>query len=116
VKALAHGLSPIAKRVKAFITNDYRFHSTDREIESKNQNFSIMVEVDGKTYYGRIIDVYVLDYYGHCEVVVFHCEWLDINSHEGLKQDANGFTCANFSKLIHAGQHLKNGPFIFCLK
>jgi len=48
MKALPRGLNPIAKRVRAFIINGYRFHYIDREIQSKNQNFGVMVEADGE--------------------------------------------------------------------
>ena len=59
-----------------------------------------MVEVDGKSYYGVLKDIYEFNYYGIFKVVSFRCDWVDINSPRGLKQDANGFTLVNFSRLI----------------
>jgi len=43
-----------------------------------------MVEVEGKTYYRKIVDMIELDYYSECKVVLFRCEWINVNSW-GLK-------------------------------
>jgi len=112
LKALARGLNPIAKRFKGFIINGYRFHTKDLE-KKRTQNSGVMVEVEGEIWYGRLVDILELDYYGEYKVVVFQCEWVDINSSRGIKRDAYGGTCVNFSKLIHTGQYLKDDPFIF---
>jgi len=42
--------------MKAFNINRYRFHSQARDETKKTQNYGVIVEVDGKPYYGKITD------------------------------------------------------------
>lgn len=72
-----------------------------------------MVEVEGEIWYGRLVDIFEHNYYGAYKVVVFQCDWVDINSSRQIKRGAYGGTCVNFSKLIHTSQRLKDDPFIF---
>jgi len=58
-----------------------------------------MVEADGQAHYGRLMDIYELDYYRAYKVVLFHCDWADIS--RGLKTFRNSHACVTFSKLIH---------------
>ena len=111
--ALARGPNEVVNRYKGFIINGFKFHTKDREKFRKIQNSGVMVEADGKTYYGALKDIYELDYYGIFKVVLFRCDWININSSRGLKKDANGFILVNFSSLIHTGVLLKDDPFIF---
>ena len=39
-----------------------------------------MVEAEGKTYYGKIVDIIELDYYSEYKVVLFQCDWVNANS------------------------------------
>ena len=110
-KALAGGLNPIAKSVKSFIDNGYEFQTIQRERYQKAQNYGVMVEVDGQAYYGRLTDIYELDYYEPYKVVALRCDWVDIN--RGLKTFRNCHACVNFSKFIHTGQYLHNHPLVF---
>jgi len=110
-KALAAGLNPVAKSVKSFIVNGYKFQIVHHERYRKTQNSRVMVEADGQAYYGRLMDIYELDYNGAYKVVVFCCDWVDINS--GLKTFRNGHACVTFSKLIHTGRYLHDDPFVF---
>ena len=111
--ALARGPNKIIIRYNGFIINGFKFYTKDREKFRKTQNSGVMVEADGKTYYGALKDIYELDYYGIFKVILFRCDWVDINSSRGLKKDANGFTLVNFTRLIHTGVLLKDDPFIF---
>nr|CAD1822868.1 unnamed protein product [Ananas comosus var. bracteatus] len=72
-----------------------------------------MVEAEGQVYYGILTDILEIDYFGSFKVVLFRCDWADIKSQQGLKQDVHGSTLVNFAKLIHTGQLLKDNPFIF---
>ena len=110
-KALASGLNTVAKSVKSFIVNGYKFQTVHRERYRKTQNSGVMVEADGQAYHGRLMDIYELDYYGAYKVVVFRCDWVDIN--RGLKTFRNGHACVTFSKLIHTGRYLHDDPFVF---
>ncbi|KAH0633100.1 hypothetical protein KY284_035886 [Solanum tuberosum] len=44
------------------------------------------------TYYGRIVDIVELDYYGHFKVVLFKCDWYEVEN------DAYGLTYVYFNK------------------
>jgi len=54
-----------------------------------------MVEADSKIYYEKLVDIIELDYYSKCKVVLFRCDWLNVNS-RGLEKDKIGFTLLNF--------------------
>ena len=113
-KALAGGLNRHAKKFKTFVCNGYKFHTVERGEFRKTQNSGVMVEADGVAYYGRIMDMYELDYFGDYKVVVFHCMWVDLE--KGLKTYDDGGVCVNFSKLMHTGKSLQDDPFIFSLQ
>ncbi|KAG5567910.1 hypothetical protein H5410_065075 [Solanum commersonii] len=44
------------------------------------------------TYYGRIVDIVELDYYGHFKVVLFKCDWYEVEN------DTYGLTYVYFNK------------------
>lgn len=111
-RVVASGPSPIVKRMNGFIINGYRFHTQNRDKLKKTQNFGVMVEADGKTYFGKINDIIELDYYSEYKAVLFRCDWVNVNS-RGLKKDKRGFTLLNFSHKIHEGDTLKDDPYIF---
>ena len=83
--ALARGPNKIVNRYNGFIINGFKFHTREREKFRKTQNSGVMVEADGKSYYGALKDIYELDYYGKFKVVLFRCDWIDINSPRGFK-------------------------------
>ncbi|KAK5771855.1 hypothetical protein PVK06_048106 [Gossypium arboreum] len=64
-------------------------------------------------YYGLLTDIIELDYYGRWKVVLFRCDWADVNTARGIKKDQFGFTMVNFSRLIHIGQQLIDEPYVF---
>ncbi|PKA46420.1 hypothetical protein AXF42_Ash020311 [Apostasia shenzhenica] len=111
--ALARGPNNIVKKHSGFVINGYRYHTKEREMNRKTQNSGVLVEVDDEKYYGVLVDIIELDYFGNFKVVLFHCDWIDIKSSRGLKKDSYGFNMINFSQLIHTGQALKDDPFIF---
>ncbi|MED6140393.1 hypothetical protein PIB30_092711 [Stylosanthes scabra] len=68
----------------------YRFHTRQRDARRKTQNSSVTLEamtpsfasakdknpIEAKvSYYGRIVDMFELDYYGQFTVALFKCEW-----------------------------------------
>ena len=111
--ALARGPNNLVKKYNGFIINGFKFHTKERENFRRTQNSGVFVEADGKTYYGVLKDIYELDYYGCFKVILFRCDWADINTPRGLKYDSNGFTLVNFKRLIYTGVLLKDDPFIF---
>ena len=80
LKAVAQGPNSIVKRMKAFNINGYRFHTQARDETKKTQNYGVMVEANGKPYYGKMIGIIKLDYFSECKVVLFRCDWVDVNS------------------------------------
>ena len=112
LRAVAQGPNSIVKRMKAFNINGYRFHTQARDETKKTQNYGVMVEADGKPYYGKITDIIELDYFSKYKVVIFRCDWVDVNSSRGRKVDKRGFTLLNFSHKIHKGNSLKDDPYI----
>ncbi|XP_074298181.1 uncharacterized protein LOC141629004 [Silene latifolia] len=110
-KVLAGGLNNHAKRMTGFMINGYKFQTVDREQKRRTQNSGVVVEADGETYYGKPKDIYELDYFGQCKIVMFNCAWVDI--HRGVKKFEDGSVCVNFSKLMHTGRNLADDPFIF---
>ena len=73
-KALAGGLNLVAKRLKSFVVNGYKFQTVHCERYRKAQNSGVMVDADGQAFYGRLTDIYELDYYGSYKVVMFRCD------------------------------------------
>jgi len=112
LKALFHGPNSMAKRMKAFTINGYRFHTEGRDKSKTTQNYGVMVEAEGKPYYGKITDIIELDYFSECKVVLFRCDWVDVNSSRGRKEDKRGFTLLNFAHKIPRGNALKDDPYI----
>ncbi|XP_056685679.1 uncharacterized protein [Spinacia oleracea] len=110
-RALAGGLNYYGRKLKGFMINGYKFLSTDRDCRLLTQNSGIMVEADGEAYYGKVIDIYELNYYGDYKVVWFRCDWVDI--YRGVRAYPNGGVCVNFSKLMHSGRLLQDDPFVF---
>ncbi|CAL0327655.1 unnamed protein product [Lupinus luteus] len=63
-------------------------------------------------YYGRLVDIIELDYYGKLRVVLFKCDWIDTTLNKGIKIDKFGITNVNFSHLIHTCANEVDEPFI----
>ncbi|KAK5839626.1 hypothetical protein PVK06_008438 [Gossypium arboreum] len=128
VKWLSQGPNRVIKRYSAFLINGYKFHTKYRERMRRTQNCGVIVNssitsyasarnsnpIEGNVeYYGLLIDIIELDYYGRWKVVLFRCDWADVNTTRGIKKDQFGFTMVNLSRLIHTGQQLMDEPYIF---
>ncbi|KAG8472497.1 hypothetical protein CXB51_034179 [Gossypium anomalum] len=105
-----------------------KFHTKYRERMRRTQNCGVVVNssitsyasardsnpVEGNVeYYGLLTDIIELDYYGRWKVILFRCDWADVNTARGNKKDQFGFTMVNFSRLIHTGQQLMDEPYVF---
>ncbi|KAH0668380.1 hypothetical protein KY285_029586 [Solanum tuberosum] len=53
---------------------------------------SVAKDILDLTYYGRIVDIVELDYYGHFKVFLFKCDWYEV------KNDTYGLTYVYFNK------------------
>lgn len=84
------------RRYSGYIVNGFRFHTIDRQENRKTQNGGLMVQGDDesqKKYYGVLKDVYELQYPGENHVIVFKCDWYDVQHQgRGYKIDEYGIT------------------------
>ncbi|KAG8493359.1 hypothetical protein CXB51_010946 [Gossypium anomalum] len=127
VKWLSQGPNRVIKRYSAFLINGYKFQTKYRERMRRTQNCGIVVNssitsyasarddnpIEGNVeYYGLLMDIIELDYYGRWKVVLFRCDWADVNTTR-RKKDQFGFTMVNFSRLVHTGQKLMDEPYVF---
>jgi hypothetical protein len=126
IKWLARGPLEIVRNYSGYIVNGVRFHTKKRERCLKTQNSGICVTVKTRSYassrdkhpkegeinyYGALTDIIQLDYAGKFRVVLFKCDWVDIN--RGCKTDNLGLTLVNFNHLQHTGKDICDDPFIF---
>nr|GEV10900.1 tetratricopeptide-like helical domain, DYW domain protein [Tanacetum cinerariifolium] len=70
----------------------------DREEFKKTQNSGVMVEVEGRYYYGKPTNIIELEYYRGYKIALFQCDWVDNRLYKGLKKDKYGFPLVNFSR------------------
>ncbi|GKA99060.1 putative transposase-associated domain-containing protein [Tanacetum coccineum] len=92
VKWLARGLNDFVKRYSGYLIKGYRFHTKNHESLLKSQNSGLVVTVMGTSptqgmvnFYGSLKEIIELNYSGKIRVVLFRCDWVDIN--QGCKRD-----------------------------
>ncbi|KAK6782340.1 hypothetical protein RDI58_020136 [Solanum bulbocastanum] len=107
IKKLSRGPNFVTKRYFGYLINGYRFHIRQRDARRKTQNSGVTVVASttsfasskdknpiaaNLTYYGRIVDIVELDYYSHFKVVLFKCDWYEV------EKDIYGLTYVYFNK------------------
>jgi len=127
LKYFAQGPTPHARRFSAFNVNGFKFRTISREKGLKTQNCGVFLtsstscvasNVDQNirhadlAYYGKLEDIIELNYYGHFKVTLFKCKWADTTKDNGFRKDPWGFTCINFSRLIHIGDREEHDLYI----
>lgn len=120
LKLLAGRPNFIGLKYKKFLVNGFRFYTKGLESTRKTQNCGVRVKAATPSfsstrdqnpilgeldYYGILTDIIELDYGCGRRIVLFDCDW--VSSGSRLKQDADGFTLANFSNVTR-----HNEPFI----
>ncbi|XP_056684440.1 uncharacterized protein [Spinacia oleracea] len=65
------------------------------------------------TYYGVLTDIIELNYYNRFKIVLFRCNWVDVNHASGIKKDKLNFTHVNLSSSIDSDERLSDEPFVF---
>ncbi|XP_058785062.1 uncharacterized protein LOC131659973 [Vicia villosa] len=116
LEKLSRGPNFVAKRYLGYVINGYRFHTRKRDTNRKTQNSGVTLvsltssfasSKDGNprtepiTYYGTIVDIIELYYYGNFNFVLFKCDWFEV------EKDKYGLTCVRFNKKIY-----QNDPFV----
>ena len=107
--------------------NGYKFRTLEREQGLKTQNSGVFCNFGTKSYasasdnrpieglvpyYGKLVDIIELNYYGRFFVTLFKCQWANTTNFRHIQKDALGFTLINFSDLIHKGDHDDDEPYI----
>ncbi|CAH9095726.1 unnamed protein product [Cuscuta epithymum] len=125
VKWLALGPHTSAKTYSGYFVKEYRFHTMDHEKFLKSQNSGIVVTLKSEcyassrdkqpvlgmiNYNGSLKDKIDLNYSGKLRVILFRCDWVDVN--RGVKRDDMGTTLVNFSYLAHIGTNLLDDLFV----
>ena len=108
---LAQGPSQQVFCHKGFIINGFKFHTKECDDHRKTQNSGIVVKGDGannQEYYGIILKIIELEYMGNNKVVMFKCDWWDVESYgKGIKVDSHGITIVNRRHKLNT-----NEPFV----
>lgn len=125
IRWLARGPCEMARRYTCYVVNGFSFHTKDRENSLKTQNSGVVVMTETMSYvrsrdkqpieeevnyYGVLKDIIELDYFGRFKIVLFKCDWVDVN--QGCKKDKFGLCLVNFSYLVHKGSNLVDDPFV----
>ncbi|XP_069151787.1 uncharacterized protein [Solanum lycopersicum] len=107
IKQLSREPNSIAKRYSGYLINGYRFHVRQRDARRKTQNSGVTLIAStisfasskdknsiaaDLTYYGRIVDIVELNYYSHFKVVLFKCDWYEV------EKDVYGLSYVYFNK------------------
>lgn len=111
VNWLSLGPNTLVKKYAGYMINGFRFHTKSRERSRKTQNSGVVVTAQNESYstsrdrrpisgdvdhFGVINEIIELDYYCGVKVVLFKCQWADVNNRtNGVKVDDYGFTLMN---------------------
>jgi len=127
IRALAQGPLQQAKRFTAYNVNGYKFRTLQREQGMKTQNSGVFSSFGTKSYastsdnrpieglvpyYGKLVDIIELNYYGRFMVHLFKCQWSNTTNSRYIRKDALGFTSITFSHLKHTGEREDDEPYI----
>uniref|UniRef100_A0A2N9I4P1 DUF4218 domain-containing protein n=1 Tax=Fagus sylvatica TaxID=28930 RepID=A0A2N9I4P1_FAGSY len=98
---LAQGPSQEATCYNGYIVNGFRYRKNEGDCQRKTQSCGVLVKGDSYTsnrdYYGVLTDIIELRYMGGNQIVMFKCEWWDVNNpSKGIMVDEYGRTLVNF--------------------
>ncbi|KAJ1391629.1 putative transposase, Ptta/En/Spm, plant [Sesbania bispinosa] len=127
IEWLAKGANDIARRFDGYNIHGIKFRKKKREQGLRTQNSGVVMcaitkrfssgrdpieNSSNDMYYGKLVDIIELDYYGMLRVVLFKCIWVHTTLNKGVKIDQFGITSVNISRLIHTDENEIDEPFI----
>jgi len=74
------------------------------------------MQFGGVSYYGRLVDIIKINYYGRFSIILFKCKWINTTTSRGIMSDENRFTLVSFARLIHIGHNDDDEPYIKALE
>jgi hypothetical protein len=83
LRQVANGFSYRVRKFSGYITNGYRFRTTSYDQSWPNKKITcfgvFMPGFDEVEYYGRIEEIYELNFYGSkpFTLLIFKCQWFD---------------------------------------
>ena len=103
------GPSREATCYNGYIVNGFRYHKNEGDCQRKIQSCGVLIKGDSYTgnrdYYGVLTNIIELCYMGGNKIVMFKCEWWDVNNPgKGIMIDEYGRTLVNVtanSKVIN---------------
>ena len=108
---LAHGPSEEAVYYNGYIVNGFRFRKNEIDYKRRTQSCGVLVKGDVNTgnhdYYGVLTDIIELHYMGGNKIVMFKCEWRDVDHHGRGIVDTYGRTLVNVTRSLKS-----NEPFV----
>ncbi|CAD6269634.1 unnamed protein product [Miscanthus lutarioriparius] len=100
---LARGPDTRVTHFSSYMDNGWRFNTRDRDALFQAQNSGVFVKGDegtgNKDYFGVLTDIVEL-LYGTHKVVLFKCEWWDVHTTRGVKEDKYGFIMINTTRRL----------------
>ncbi|XP_039145399.1 uncharacterized protein LOC120282631 [Dioscorea cayenensis subsp. rotundata] len=113
--SLACGPDRRVRKYTGCIVNGVRFHTKERDFHLRSQNSGVMVEgmheekeID---FYGVLTDIIQLDYIKGCEVVMFKCNWYDVDGRKRRIHKEGNLVSINVNKCWY-----ENDPFILAIQ
>ena len=113
--SLAYGPDRRVQKYTGCIVNGVRFHTKQCDVHLASQNSGMMVEGnhedDQINFYGVLTDIIHLDYIKDCQVVLFRCEWFDLDSKRRRIHKDGHLLSINVNKCWY-----ENDPFILSIQ
>ena len=124
---LAAGPFEYVQRYSAYNVNGFHFRTVARDGSRLTQNSGVFGSFGTRSYasrndaqarlgevhyYGKLVDILVLNYNGAFPVPLFKCDWADTRGKRGKNVDVLGITSVNFSRLFHTGALPDDEPYI----
>ncbi|KAM3281597.1 hypothetical protein P3S67_027243 [Capsicum chacoense] len=102
---LARGPLDGVQRFKGYEINGFRFHTKLLDEKRKTQNSDVLVRgvASGQNinYYGVLTEIVELQYVGCKHIVLFKCDWWDVDHIEkGVKIDKHDFVSVNIKRKL----------------